>query len=283
EGHIDRVYCVCFYPDENKLVSGSRDGTLRIWDRKTGAEKVLSGHTDWVVDIDVSQDGKMVVSGSADETVRIWNGESGEMMRVFKDHEEYVRSVQFSANSGRVVSGSNDGTVRVWSVETGEQAFKPINCDGWVNCVRYSPSGDRIASGADSVQIWDTYTGNGIISIRNSSVTSLVWTDDGTRVLGDGGGNITIWNSHNGERLRTWKAHGNTGHVATLSLSPSGAHLATSNWGNSTAFVFDISTGKQLAAFEHGQNNKGISYSPGGSFIATGCDDNKVYVWEAPT
>ncbi|KIJ08436.1 hypothetical protein PAXINDRAFT_88850 [Paxillus involutus ATCC 200175] len=218
EGHEADVNCVCFYPDENKLVSGSDDGTLRIWDRETGAVEVLSGHTRAVLDVDVSRDGQMVVSGSADKTVQIWNRESGEL-HIFEGHERWVRGVEFSLDSSRVVCGSEDGTVQVWS-ETGELAFEPIKCHGYVCGVRYSPSGDRIATVARNVQIWDAETGSGILTILNSEVTSLVWTTDGTY---------------------------------------------------------------QLAAFKHGQNSNGIAYSPSGKFIATACEDAKVYVWEAPS
>ncbi|KIJ12410.1 hypothetical protein PAXINDRAFT_101229 [Paxillus involutus ATCC 200175] len=284
-GHKDQVNCMCFYPDENKLVSGSHDKTLGIWDRMTGVVQVWNGHTDAVLAVDVSRDGKMIVSGSLDQTVRIWNGESGETTHVFEGHGG-VWSVQFSQDSNRVVSGSSDRTVRVWSLETGKLAFEPIKCHEVVWCVCYSPSGDRIASGANSVQIWGAETGRGILSLRNSHITSsLVWTANGTHLIGGGDGNVTIWNSHNGEQLRTWKAHyDTTGGTAltTLSLSPTGTHLATSNWNEKTAPIFDILTGKQVAAFEHDQKSNGIAYSPSGKFISTGCDDNKVYVWEAP-
>ncbi|KAF8838104.1 WD40 repeat-like protein [Paxillus ammoniavirescens] len=281
-GHQDAVICVCFYPNERKLVSGSGDGTLRIWDRNTGMVQVLSGHTGTVWDVDVTRDGKMLVSGGRDGTVRIWNGETGETMHVFEGHERLVRSVGFSRDSTRAVSGSNDGTVRVWSAETGELAFKPIECHGLVDWACYSPSGDRIASGAKSIQIWNAETGTGILSIQNSEVTSVVWTDDGTHLIGDSADHITIWNSHSGERLRTWKAHDNTNRFTTLSLSPTGTHLATSNWREKKSFVFDISTGQQVTALKHGQYSNGIAYSPSGKFIATGCDDKQVYIWEAP-
>ncbi|KAF8838099.1 WD40 repeat-like protein [Paxillus ammoniavirescens] len=283
EGHKGGVNCVCFYPDESKLVSGSDDGTLRIWDRKTGAVEVLKGHTNTVMDVDVSRDGKLLVSGGMDETVRIWNGESGETMHVFEGHKKRVRSVEFSQDSTRVVSGSMDETVRVWSVETGKLAFEPIECHGLVWCARYSPSGDRIASAAESIQIWNAETGRGILSIRNWSVSSLVWTADGTHVIGgDSQGNITIRNSHNGERLRTWKAHRNNSGITILSLSPTGTHLASSNWREKLAFVWNISTGEQVAAFKHSQESNGIAYSPSGKFIATACHNSNIYVWEAP-
>ncbi|KIJ07161.1 hypothetical protein PAXINDRAFT_90842, partial [Paxillus involutus ATCC 200175] len=237
------------------------------------------GHTGYVLDVDVSRDGKTVVSGSGDKTIRIWNGELGETMDIFEGHEDWVRSVQFSPDSSRVASGSSDSTVRVWSVETGELAFEPIKCHGRVFCVRYSPSGDRIASGASCVQIWDAETGSGIVSIRNSEVESLTWTADGTHVIGGREAEVTIWNSHTGEQLRTWKAHDEW---IRHSLSPSGSHLATSSWNDSTAFVFDVSTGEQIVALKHNGNVHRIAYSSSGQSIATGCADKKVYLWEAP-
>ncbi|KAF8833646.1 WD40 repeat-like protein, partial [Paxillus ammoniavirescens] len=196
-------------------------------------------------------------------------------------HDHSVRSVKFSPDSSRVASGSESGIIRVWLVETGELAFEPIKCHDAARCVCYSPSGDRTASVGKGIQIWDAETGGGILSIQNSKASSLVWTADGTHVIGDGG-NISIWNSHNGERLRTWKAHDNTFAITTLSLSPTGTHLVTSNWWEKLAFVFNVSTGKQVTAFKHEQDSCGIAYSPSGKFIATACKEKKVYVWEVP-
>ncbi|KIJ12431.1 hypothetical protein PAXINDRAFT_101239 [Paxillus involutus ATCC 200175] len=91
---------------------------------------------------------------------------------------------------------------------------------------------------------------------------------------------VIIWNSHNGEQLRTWKAHDDN--WTKLSLSPTGTQLATSAWFESMALVFDIATGGQVAALPHHNNVPTIAYSPSGRFIAIGSKDHKVYVWEAP-
>jgi WD40 repeat protein len=58
--------------------------------------------------------------------------------------------------------------------------------------------------------------------------------------------------------------------------------LATSSWGEKTAFVFDTSTGEQVAALKHDKGVKAIAFSHSGRFIATGCGDSKIYLWEAP-
>ncbi|KIK95921.1 hypothetical protein PAXRUDRAFT_139640 [Paxillus rubicundulus Ve08.2h10] len=185
--------------------------------------------------------------------------ESGELIHVFEGHGDDVNSVYFSPDSTRVVSRSRDGTVWVWSVETGELAFEPIECHGRVYCVRYSPSRDRIASGADSVQIWNAETGVGILSIRGSSACSLAWTLNGTDIIGGGFGLVTIWNSDGGERLRMWNAHG--GSIRGLSLSPTATQLATSNWWDKVAFVFDTSAGERTTSLKHDQQVQTIAFS----------------------
>ncbi|KIK91167.1 hypothetical protein PAXRUDRAFT_831076 [Paxillus rubicundulus Ve08.2h10] len=285
-GHEKPVYCACFYPGESKLVTGSGDRTLRIWDWRTGAAvKVLNGHTGEVSEADVSHDGKMIVSGGRDATVRLWDGESGAMIHVL-GHKSGVVSVHFSPDGSRVVSGSqwdHDGSVRVWSVETGELVLKcPVDYGG--ACVRYSPVGDRIASAARTIQIWDANTGVLALEFRNSDVHSLAWTADGTQIVGGRKGSVTLWNSHNGERLHTWEAVHDVNGRISLSLSSSATHLATSDWGEKTALAFDTSTarGKRVAILEHDQPVFGIATSPTGQLVATVCHDNKVYLWKIP-
>jgi WD40 repeat protein len=61
---------------EKKIVSGSRDKTIRIWNTETNLqEAVLKGHTLYVSSVCISQDGKKIVSGSWDKTIRLWNTE----------------------------------------------------------------------------------------------------------------------------------------------------------------------------------------------------------------
>jgi hypothetical protein len=75
---------VAFSQDGSRVVSGSVDKTVRIWNVTTGeAEAELKGHTDWVRSVAFSQDGSHVVSGSRDETVRIWNVTTGHSQSIF--------------------------------------------------------------------------------------------------------------------------------------------------------------------------------------------------------
>jgi WD40 repeat protein len=68
------VNAVAFSSDGSRIVSGSRDNSVWVWDALTGEEKhVLNGHTDFVNSVAFSSDGSRIVSGSYDKSVRVWD------------------------------------------------------------------------------------------------------------------------------------------------------------------------------------------------------------------
>src|SRR5207249_1024668 len=73
-GHTGPVSSVCFSPDGERIVSGSEDKTVTVWDAHTGQEiRTLKGHNGRVWSVVFSPDGKRILSGSDDTTVRVWD------------------------------------------------------------------------------------------------------------------------------------------------------------------------------------------------------------------
>ncbi|OCH85467.1 WD40 repeat-like protein [Obba rivulosa] len=157
----DRIRFVACSPDGIRIVSSSRDGTIRVWDARTGEEllKLLEGHTDEVNSVTFSPDGTRIVSGSDDRTIRVWDVRTGEaLMKPLEGHTDRVRSVAFSPNGTRIVSGSSDNTIRVWDMRTGEVLVKTLEGHtDEVNSVAFSPDGMYIVSGSDdrTIRVWD--------------------------------------------------------------------------------------------------------------------------------
>jgi WD40 repeat protein len=74
------ICCVVFSPDGHRVVSGSVDKTVRVWDVDTGTEigPPLTGNTDGVRSVASSPDGQRVVSGGDDGIVRVWDAPTRE-------------------------------------------------------------------------------------------------------------------------------------------------------------------------------------------------------------
>ncbi|PAV14643.1 WD40 domain containing protein [Pyrrhoderma noxium] len=158
-GHEDQVLAVAYSPDGTKLVSGSEDKTVRIWDSVTGdLLSTLDGHSQWVQTVAYSFDGSHIVSGSGDKTILVWNAQSGEIVgEPITGHSNWVSSVCFSPDGKRVLSGSEDNTASVWDAVTGQPLFPPFR--GHTEPVRtvfFFPDGRRFATGSrdGAIRIW---------------------------------------------------------------------------------------------------------------------------------
>ena len=76
-----------------RVVSGSRDATLRMWDVDTGeCLHVLVGHVAAVRC--VQYDGRLVVSGAYDYMVKVWNPDREECLHTLSGHTNRVYSLQ---------------------------------------------------------------------------------------------------------------------------------------------------------------------------------------------
>ena len=134
-----QVRCVAAL-SKDRVVSGSRDNTLKVWDASNGeCLQTLSGHTDWarrrrpvdttrrslvdaaraqVVCVAVLPNGR-IVSGSDDRTLKVWDASSGECLRTLTGHTYGARRRRPVEPSGRslVDAARGAGHVRRRPVE----------------------------------------------------------------------------------------------------------------------------------------------------------------------
>ncbi|KAG2029825.1 WD40-repeat-containing domain protein, partial [Suillus americanus] len=128
------VSSVSFSPDGTRIVSGSSDSTVRVWDAATGLPfgEPFQGHTSSVLSVSFSPDGTRIVSGSRDSTVRVWDAATAQP---FQEHTEINSSV--SLNNGWVVSP--DGQLLFWVPPASREI--PFHSPGTVLAI---PSGQEI-------------------------------------------------------------------------------------------------------------------------------------------
>ena len=189
KGHTAHVRSVAFSQDSSRVVSGSDDKTVRIWNTMTGEiEAEMKGHTGYVSSVAFSLDSSRVVSGSYDMTVRIWNTMTNNIEAVMKGHQDWVWSVAFSQDGSRIVSGARDMTVRIWNVMTGEVEAELNGLSRYVRTVAFSLDGTQVVFGSDfkTVQIWNTVTGEQLM------ITTTITLPDGSVVHNAGMGDFNI-------------------------------------------------------------------------------------------
>jgi len=118
--HESGVLTVAVIPPGPRVVSGSFDQTIRVWDPDHArATAVLGGHYDAVRAVVVTRDGRRAAGAFFDRTIRVfdlkWNAE----VAALAGHTDAVVALALLPDGRHLVSGSNDGTVRVWDLALG--------------------------------------------------------------------------------------------------------------------------------------------------------------------
>ena len=184
---------------DRRIVTGSMDKSVRIWDLTSGTETLLGRHDSWATVVAELSDGR-IVTGSWDKTVRIWDPVTGTESLLGK-HDDWVLAVA-KLSDGRVVTGSKDTTVRVWNPMTGAETLLGIH-DGPVNTVAELSDG-RIVTGSDdlTVRLWDPRSGEELLQLRlTSGVTVLKVLSNGRVAIGSPVGTVQIWDPHTGDKF----------------------------------------------------------------------------------
>jgi WD40 repeat protein len=163
--HEGNVVSAQFSPDSHRVVTGSADGTARLWDAATGSPiGEPMQHEDQVASVEFSPDGRWIVTGSYDNTARVWDTATGKPVGEPMEHQREIYTAHFSPDGQRVLTASEDNTARVWDALTGTPISEPIRHHGAIYAACFSPDGKRVvtASEDNTARVWDAATGRPI-------------------------------------------------------------------------------------------------------------------------
>ncbi|HMS38825.1 MAG TPA: DUF4062 domain-containing protein [Pyrinomonadaceae bacterium] len=147
-GHTGRILSVVISDDNQRIFTGSVDGTFRVWDFETGEEMIavkFYDGDDWITSIVISKDGRWVISEYQENIMRVWDMEIGQELKAFFGHS----CLGICSDNQHVVITSQDGTVRDWNMKTNEE-FILLTHDDSVNPVAFSPNNKYIIEGSRS-------------------------------------------------------------------------------------------------------------------------------------
>ncbi len=296
-GHRGEVRGVAFSPDGKRIVTGSNDGTARVWDAETGRELfTLNGHAYWVLGVAFSPDGERIVTGGGEwelgkktGEVMVWDARTGKRLLDLKGHSFCVWSVAFSPDGKRIFSGAGDGgdtpgEAKVWDARTGQWLLELKGHTHGVRCVAFSPDGKRIVTGGapGTVKVWDASTGQVVLDLQGhaNTVHSVAFSPDGKRIVtGSDDRTVKLWDAEKGQQVLTINGH--SGIAWGVGFSPDGKRIVTGNSDN-TVRVWDAGTGRELLVLKgHAAQVRSVAYSPDGKRILSGGEDKTARVWDA--
>ena len=269
----ERHVVTCLHFDSERILTGSDDTNINVYDTRTGAQhKVLQGHDGGVWALKCY--GNTLVSGSTDRSVRVWDIERGRCMYVFHGHTSTVRCLVIltptvigrnadgraiiSPREPLIITGSRDSTLRVWklpqpkdNLPTDEMLAEEVESHyfvraltGHTHSVRaIAAHGDTLVSGSydTTVRVWRVSTGESTFTLRGHTqkVYSVVLDTQRNRCIsGSMDNSVKIWSLSDGTCL-----HNLEGHNSLVGLLDLKGDRLVSAAADSTLRIWDPETG----------------------------------------
>ena len=283
--HSGDVTAVAFSPDSKLIVSGGRDGMVKLWQpngkliRTLKSGKPSKSGKSSVLDVAISPDGQMIASSNANRIMNIWDI-NGSKKQTIKGYRGNISALEFSPDGKILASSSVHKSIQLWKLDGSLVANITGHHD--VSGLAFSPDGKIIASVSKdkTIKLW-SLNGTLIRTLKghNDSVTSVAFgsvnSGSGKELIpvivsGSLDKTVKLWQV-DGQLLHTFKGH--TDHVRTVAISPDGQIIASGSTDN-TLKLWKID-GSLLAAIWKDADVYDIAFSPNNKMIVwgTGRDD----------
>ncbi|XP_041125939.1 autophagy-related protein 16-1-like isoform X2 [Polyodon spathula] len=199
-GHSGKVLSARFLLDNARIVSGSHDRTLKLWDlrSKVCIKTVFAGSS--CNDIVCTE--QCVMSGHFDKKVRYWDIRAESIVRELELFGR-VTSLDLNPDKTELLTCSRDDLLKIIDLRTNtvRQTFsvQGFKCGSDWTRVMFSPDGSYIAAGSadGTLYVWNVLTGkveNALGKHHSSSINAVAWSPSGAHVVSvEKGSKAVLW------------------------------------------------------------------------------------------
>ncbi|CAG8684318.1 19812_t:CDS:2, partial [Racocetra persica] len=290
KGHTDGIMCLQFDDRNNRLITGSYDNTVKVWDLETGEViSTLTGHTRCVRALQF--DRAKLITGSMDHTLRVWNYHTGKCITKLEGHTGGILTLHFVDYI--VASGSTDTTIKIWDFSS-RKCFTLTGHREWVNKVIIFQKLQLLSCSDDhTIRIWDltSQSCTRIFDGHNAPVqciqptllrmdlnATLTTIDEDNLIpviISSSLDNvIKVWSLQTGECIRTLFGH----EEGVWSLAVDKLRLV-SGAQDGTVKIWDKDSGNCMHTLT-GHCGAVTCVALGDTKVITGGDDSEIRIWD---
>jgi serine/threonine protein kinase len=290
KGHDAGVGCGAVTPDGKTLVSGSWDGTVKVWDVAANAErKTFPNLAPKLSAIAITPDGSTFATADNDEKVRLWETATGKSLVELRAPVGQIanQALAFSPDGKMLaVAGGKFGQIGellVWDWGAGkdaplvEQPFKLR-----LGCLAFAPDGKQLAVGSTdgTVSVVDAGTGKLQKAFTlEKPVRGVAFSPEGKRLVAVHGdqGHVSLYEWQDGQKPWTFQDPA-AKPLLSAAFSPDGKTLLTPH-ADGTALAWDVSAMPPQAPMPllTGANKSWFAlFFPDARTVAVGCEDGTI-------
>ena len=283
-GHTDQISSAAFSADGTRVVSASRDNTVRIWRADgSGDPLVLRGPQRGFGSAMFSADASRVLATGSDGSITAWPA-SGTGPPVVHRSPDDIMSLSLSTDGLRmatVADARNFQIARIWRTDKDEPPTILAGHDGRVYFAAFNADGNRVVTGGTdgTVRVWAI--GNRepfVIGDRDSFINDAQFDRAGTRVVTAADDKTArVWSLDRIEPPIVLAGHSQS--VTTAAFSPDGRRVVTASQ-DGTGRVWDLVTRQApLVLDAHAGALKGARFSEDGQQVVTLASDDVARIW----
>ena len=285
--HSNRITCAAFSEDGGRLITGSSDGTTRIWSVPDGnplGQPLQHNGEVW----DVAFVGNDLLVAQGDGLIRVWKTGSDALSSVrfaITTAARYDHSL-LNGDGHTVVSGAKRD-VTLFDAEPGDLNAQSLTLDGDLHSCCFVDGGSQLLMVLqETIMLWEPHSGEITSKITTPSTAyAAASSPDGLRAVVLCSNQGLLIDGRSGNLLGSFTHPGKPDLVNTFPrarFSGNGSHFVTYSAWNS-ACVWNSSTLQQIGpSLEHSGGVSDANFSPDGSILATAGVDRIVQLWKLP-